>query len=133
MKSETSTAVSDGNWVFLKPLTAGKHTITIEGGFSNGSKEHDDVTNRSMSLELPIGWDYEIRYYLLVLPSHSYIDNKNFSYSSGGSISTNIGTGEILEQDLIRTYDNSTNWYQPVENDTIIDYITKSNGVESVR
>ena len=127
-KGETSTAISDGNWVFLKPLTIGKHTITFEGGFSNGSKEHDDVTNRSMSFGLPIGWDYETHYDLLVLPSHSYIHDKSFSYKSGESKSTNFSSGEILEQNLIRVYNNSTNKYQAVENDTIIDYLTKSNG-----
>ncbi len=71
MKGETTTAISDGNWVFLKPLTIGIHTITFEGGFSNRSKEHDDVTNMSIPFGLPIGWDYETRYDLLVLPSHS--------------------------------------------------------------
>lgn len=116
MKGETSTAISDGNWVFLKPLTIGNHTITFEGGFSNGSKEHNDVTNRIMSFGLPIRWDYETRYDLLVLPSQSYFHNKNISYESGGSISTNICTGEILEQNLIQVYDNSTNKYEAVEN-----------------
>lgn len=56
---ETSTAISAGNWVFLKPLAIGKHTITFEGGFSNGSKGYDNVTNNSASFGLPIGWDYE--------------------------------------------------------------------------
>ena len=68
---ETSTAISDGNWVFLKPLTIGKHTITFEGGFSNGSKKNDVDTKSSMTFGLPIGWDYETRYELLVLPSYS--------------------------------------------------------------
>ncbi|WP_458718850.1 hypothetical protein [Candidatus Nitrosocosmicus sp. R] len=70
MKGETTTAISDGNWVFLKPLTIGIHTITLEGGFSNRSKEHDNVTNMSIPLGLPIGWGYETRYDLLILPSH---------------------------------------------------------------
>jgi hypothetical protein len=94
-KGETSTAISDDNWVFLKLLTIGKHTITFEEGFSNGSKEHDDVTNRSMSFGLRIGWDYETHYDLLVLPSHSYIHNKSFSYKSGVSKSTNCSTGKF--------------------------------------
>lgn len=79
-KGETSAAISDGNWVFLKPLTVGKHTIAFEGGFSNTSKERNDVTNESNSFGLPIGWDYETRYDLLVLPSHSYNNDKNFTY-----------------------------------------------------
>lgn len=127
-KGGTSAAISDGNWVFLKPLTVGKHTITFEGGFSNASKEGNDVTNESMSFGLPIGWDYETRYDLLVLPSHSYIKNKNFTYFSGGLLSTNISIGEILEQNLLQLHDNSTNNYQAVKYDTILDYLTKSNG-----
>lgn len=125
-KGETSAAISDGNWVFLKPLTVGKHTITFEGGFSNTSKERYDVTNENASFGLPIGWNYETRYDLLVLPSHSYINNKNFTYSSGGLKSTNISIGEILEQNLINLQDNSTNNYQAVKYDTILDYLTKS-------
>jgi pterin-4a-carbinolamine dehydratase len=126
----SSSAISDGNWVFLKPLTTGKHTITFEGGFLNSSKEYDGVTNKSMSFGLPIGWDYETRYDLLVHPSHSHIYNKNLSYPSEGSISTNISIGDILEQNLIRVHDNSTNKYQAVENNTIIDYLAKSEGWE---
>ena len=125
---ETSTAISDGNWVFLKPLAIGKHTITFEGGFSNGLKEYDSVTNNSASFGLPIGWDYETIYDFLVLPSESYIPMKNVSYASGGLISTNISTGDIIKQNLLRVYDNSTNKYQAVENDTIGDYLTKSDG-----
>ena len=127
-KGETDTAISNGDWVFLKPLTIGKHTITFEGVFSNGSKEYDGVTNMSISFGLPIGWDYETCYDMLVLPSHSYIHNKNIFYARGGSVSVNISTREILEQNLILVYDNSTNKYQAVENDTIIGYLTKSNG-----
>ncbi|ALI37273.1 pterin-4-alpha-carbinolamine dehydratase [Candidatus Nitrosocosmicus oleophilus] len=127
-KGEISAAISDGNWVFLKPLTVGKHTITFEGGFSNTSKERNGVTNESMSFGLPIGWDYETRYDLLVIPSHSYINNKNFTYSSGGLISTNISIGEILKQNLIQLQKNLTNNYQSIKYDTILDYLTKSDG-----
>lgn len=132
-KGSTSAAISDGNWVFLKSLTVGKHIITFEGGFSNASKERNNVTNESMSFGLPIGWDYETRYDLLVLPSHSYIKNKNFTYSRGGLLITNISIGEILEQNLIRLQDNSTNNYQAVKYSTILDYLTKSNGWKELR
>ncbi len=47
----------------------------------------------------------------MALPSHSSIHNKKFSYPSGGAMHTNISTGEILEQNLIRVDDNSTNKY----------------------
>ena len=70
MNGEKTTVISDGNWISLKLLTIGILTITFEGGFSNGSKENDDVTNKSVPLGHPIGWDYETRYDLLILPSH---------------------------------------------------------------
>ena len=63
-------------------------------------------------------------YFLLILS----IPDKSFSYASEGAINTNISAGEILEQNLVRVYNNSTNKYYAVENDTIIDYLTKSNG-----
>lgn len=53
---------------------------------------------------------------------------KNVSYTKSGLIITNISTGDILEHSLLRVYDNSTNKYHAVENDTIIDYLTKSYG-----
>ena len=81
-----------------------------------------------MSFGLPIGWDHETRYDLLVIPSHSYINIKNFTYSSEGLISTNISIGEILKQNLIQLQKNLTNNYQSIKYDTILDYLTKSDG-----
>ena len=57
---------------------------------------------------------------------------KNVSYTKSGLISTNISTGDILEHNLLRVYDNSTNKYHAVENDTIIDYLTKSYWMVSI-
>ena len=53
---------------------------------------------------------------------------KKVSYTKSGLLGTNINTGDILEHNLLRVYDNSTNKYHAVENDTIIDYLTKSYG-----
>ena len=53
---------------------------------------------------------------------------KNVYYTKSGLISNNTSTGHILEQNLLRVYDNSTNKYHAIENDSIIDYLTKSAG-----
>lgn len=127
-RGETSAAISDGNWVFLKPLAFGKHTITFEGGYSNGSKGNNGIINNNMSFGLPIGWDYETSYDLMVLPSDLYFHNKYVSYPNERSMNSSINTGDILEQNLIRIHNNFTNEYQAVENVTIMDYLKKSDG-----
>ena len=63
----------------------------------------------------------------MALPSHSYIHNKSFLTQAEKQEAQISVPGEILEQNLIRVDDNSTNKYHAVENDTIIDYLTKSN------
>lgn len=70
-----------------------------------------------MSFGLPIRWDYESRYDLVVIPLDSYISMKNVYYTKRGLIITNISSGDILEQNLLRVYDNSTNKYNAIEND----------------
>ena len=42
---------------------------------------------------------------------------KNVYYTKRGLIITNISTGDILEQNLLRVYDNSTNKYNAIKND----------------
>ncbi|TVP40206.1 hypothetical protein [Candidatus Nitrosocosmicus arcticus] len=64
-------------------VSIGKHIITFEGGFSNGSQEYHSATNNSASFCFPIGWDYETIYDFLVLPSESYNPMKNVPYTSG--------------------------------------------------
>ena len=59
--------------------------------------------------------------YWYFLLSHLSIHDKSFSYASERAIITNKSTGDILEQNLVRIYNNSTNKYYAVENDTIID------------
>ena len=101
-KGETSTVISDGNWVFLKLLTIGKHTITFEGGFSNGSKEHDDVTNRSMSFGLLIGgimkltmtyWYFLLIHIYMIRVSLTKAENQKAQISVPGNFRTKFNTG----------------------------------------
>ncbi|MDN5846566.1 MAG: hypothetical protein L0H53_09875 [Candidatus Nitrosocosmicus sp.] len=57
-----------------------------------------------------------------------YIFILKMAHPNGGSTNPGINTVDILEQNLIRLLDNSTNMYQAVENVTIMDYLEKSDG-----
>jgi hypothetical protein len=65
LPSETSQAVSDGNWVFLKPLPPGDYELKFKGNIkttnneTNGSKAKDEFAG-------PIGWNYTTTYILTV-------------------------------------------------------------------
>jgi hypothetical protein len=58
---QTTSAVSDSNWVFLKSLPVGNHTIYFKGGLEN--------TTKSASHEFagPYGWDYPNTYHITVV------------------------------------------------------------------
>jgi hypothetical protein len=55
-------AVSDGNWVFVKPFSPGKHEISFRGEVNVTS--NDD--NSTQSFAFPTGWDYNTTYELLI-------------------------------------------------------------------
>lgn len=61
---QTTNAVSDGNWVFLKPLTPGKHVIHFIGDIVKSNKTNDSFAG-------PVGWNYETVYELTVDPNAS--------------------------------------------------------------
>jgi hypothetical protein len=58
----TTKAVSDGNWVFVKPLSPGKHEISFRGGVNVTS----NADNSTESFAFPTGWDYNTTYNLLI-------------------------------------------------------------------
>ena len=77
LPANTSTqAVADGNWVFLKPLSQGKHEIIFKGGTvsSNSSSNNNNTTtansnnNLSSSFAFPTGWNFETTYHITVNP-----------------------------------------------------------------
>jgi hypothetical protein len=70
----TTSSVSDGNWVFLKPLVVGKHIISFKGSLKNVSKNKGDKSNE-FSFAGPYGWDNKVTY-------HITIPNKNNTSSS---------------------------------------------------
>jgi hypothetical protein len=63
---QTTQAVSDGNWVFLKPLPVGNHTIYFKGGLKNVTD------NSSHAFAGPIGWDYPNTYHITVVGNVSH-------------------------------------------------------------
>ena len=66
LASQTTQAVSDGNWVFLKPLEVGNYELVFKGNIktttnndTNGSTDKDEFAG-------PIGWNYTTTYILTV-------------------------------------------------------------------
>jgi hypothetical protein len=74
----TTEAIADGNWVFLKPLSAASHKITFRGGvqqesantLAGGSSNNASTitinNNSSSSFAFPTGLDFETTYDLTV-------------------------------------------------------------------
>jgi|ERR671910_430012 hypothetical protein len=59
LPSQTTSAVSDGNWVFLKPsLPVGNHTIYFKDGLKNVT---DNISHEFAG---PYGWDYPNTYHI---------------------------------------------------------------------
>ena len=61
LSPQTTQAVSDGNWVFLKPLSVGNHIIYHKGGLRNIS----DSSSRAFTG--PYGWGYPTTYHITVV------------------------------------------------------------------
>jgi hypothetical protein len=91
----TTQAIADGNWVFLKPLSAGSHKLMFKGGVQEqqqqlqtntmGKVSPDNVSgNSNGSFAFPSGWNFETTYDLTVnnkwlsslFSSKSELDNR---------------------------------------------------------
>ena len=69
----TTQAVSDGNWVFLKPLAIGKHVIHFKGGLKSINATTTAETNSSnYAFAGPYGWDYPVTYHLTIIHGNGY-------------------------------------------------------------
>jgi hypothetical protein len=64
LPAQSTQAVSDGNWVFLKPLPIGNHTIYFKGGLQNIND-----TSGNHTFAGPSGWDYPNTYHITVIDS----------------------------------------------------------------
>ena len=67
----TTTAVADGNWVFLKPLSPGIHELSFKGFVTDKKTTRDyrqtyaDYFRRD-SFDFPSGWNYKTSYKLTI-------------------------------------------------------------------
>ena len=65
MPSETTQAISDGNWVFLKPLSPGVYELKFKGNIKTTNNETNGITEND-EFAGPIGWNYTTTYMLTV-------------------------------------------------------------------
>jgi hypothetical protein len=70
----TTSSVSDGNWVFLKPLPIGDYIISFKGDLRNVSQTGTAKSIDNFSFAGPYGWDNQITYHLKIV-------NKNITSS----------------------------------------------------
>jgi hypothetical protein len=68
LPSQTTQAVSDGNWIFLKPLSLGNYELAFKGNIKTTTTNNSDTTNNVDKDEFagPIGWNYTTTYILTV-------------------------------------------------------------------
>jgi len=59
----TTQAVSDGNWVFLKPLTFGEHVIYFKGGLKSIDAIAPSGSNSNYTFAGPCGCDSPVTYH----------------------------------------------------------------------
>jgi hypothetical protein len=68
-------AISDGNWVFLKPLSPGEHVIYFKGGLeARNITTNNNNNNSSNSIDPfagPYGWDNPVTYHVTILDNSS--------------------------------------------------------------
>jgi hypothetical protein len=62
LTSQTTQAVADGNWLFLKPLPLGRHELVAKGDVNSTSTIEIDGNQ----YDGPVGWNYTITYILNV-------------------------------------------------------------------
>jgi len=57
LPSQTTQAISDGNWAFLKLLPVRTHTIYFKGDLKDINTTATGGSNGNQSLAGPYGWD----------------------------------------------------------------------------
>jgi hypothetical protein len=65
---QTTLAVSDGNWIFLKPLSLGTYELVFKRNIetTNTNNETNSTTYKEDEFAGPIGWNYTTTYILIV-------------------------------------------------------------------
>jgi len=69
LPAQTTQAVSDGNWVFLKPVPVGNHVIYFKGGLKNFNATATSGSNSNYTFARPYGWDSPVTYHLTITKS----------------------------------------------------------------
>jgi hypothetical protein len=69
LPAQTTQAVSDGNWVFLKPLPVGKHVIYFKGGLKSINATATSGSNSNYNFAGPYGWDSPVTYHMTITKS----------------------------------------------------------------
>jgi hypothetical protein len=88
----TTQAVSDGNWIFLKPLSVGEHVVYFNGGL----KARNDTANNNSSNTIdpfagPYGWDNPVTY-------HINIKEYNTDYCNKNNMDNNTNNEEVANE-----------------------------------
>jgi hypothetical protein len=65
---QTTQAVSDGNWIFLKPLPLGNYELKFKGNIktTTNNQTNDNTDKNDEEFAGPIGWNYTTTYILTV-------------------------------------------------------------------
>ena len=69
LPSQTTQAVSDGNWIFLKPLPLGNYELAFKGNIKTITTTNNGYTNSNIDKDEfagPVGWNYTTAYILTV-------------------------------------------------------------------
>jgi hypothetical protein len=69
LPAQTTQAVFDGNWVFLKPLPVGKHVIYFKGGLKSINATATSRSNSNYTFAGPYGWDSPVTYHMTMTKS----------------------------------------------------------------
>ncbi len=65
LPAQTTQAVSDGNWLFLKPLPVGRYELKLKGNIGDFFI-NDKENGSSFAFAGPVGWNYTATYILTV-------------------------------------------------------------------
>ncbi len=114
---QTTQAVSDGNWVFLKTLSEGEHSFSFEGDLRNASNAETNASGYAFAV--PYGWDNNVIYNLITTADSSDGSSHSlFSFNQTGAQnatkSKNTTQGNGYNNDLYLLADSIENRLEKV-------------------
>ena len=66
LQPQTTQAISDGNWVFLKPLPLGNYELKFKGNIKTTTNNDTNGSINKDEFAGPVGWNYTTTYILTV-------------------------------------------------------------------